>query len=941
MELGAFDFPAFFDAIHGYAPFPWQRRLVERLDDTNEWPDVLDLPTGSGKTAALDAAVFHLALRADKPAEAALRVALVVDRRLVVDDAHARATKIACELENPSKHPVLEEVARRLRRLAGEKAPPLIARRLRGGAPLEYDWARTPTQPTILCSTVDQVGSRLLFRGYGVSDRMKPVHAGLLGTDTLVLLDEAHLSEPFRETMEAVREFGGAGIKTVVLSATPGARPKRPLGLDKDDCADPTLKARLGARKPVRLRAVRGKAEETLAEEARGIAKRLRASGTVKPAVGVVVNRVALARAVFGRLEGDDDVDTILMIGRSRGVGRDDIVKRLEPFRTGKEQRRAAARPLFLVATQCLEVGVDLDLDGLVAQAASADALRQRFGRLNRAGRDIRSEGIIVAVAGDVAKRADDPVYGDRIRKTWEVLNEVAGKSGSVDFGIDALDPRLCDAGLAAPRAAAPVLMPAYLHLWSQTWPRPAADPEIGLFLHGAERASANVSVIWRGDVTNNDRHEHRSLTESMQLVSPRAAEAIEVPLWAARAWLRRARGALDDFSDAPEKPAEEGDGDRRGDHERDAFRWAGADDSHTRWIRPGELRPGDVIVVPCTDGGCDNFGWKPDSDESVEDVADRAAEPWRGRRWAVRVASDIRGWDGVKPLLQDENLGGLELVERLLDVLPRDTENGSDKDNGGAGRGRSVRQSLELLRRARGWRIGVYFPYAGGRGGGAVLVAERGIEDSPEPVTGAPATESDRHSMRSSKPVLLDNHGRRVARYACDFAKRVGLSDTIARDVWLAALLHDSGKADPRFQCLLSGGNIWNRPDGPPLAKSGRLSAKGAWERAGLPKGWRHEALSVQIVQTHSRLADACDPGLVLWLIGVHHGFGRPFFDFVDPQWEGAAGPHAPAFSFDGADWPQLFEALKRRYGIWRLAHLEAVLRLADHRASEEEDSL
>ena len=151
---------------------------MEGLAECDAWPDVLDLPTGVGKTAALDAAVFHLALRADMPSKAALRIAFVVDRRLVVDDAFTRAERIANALCDPLSEvadgrDIVGEVARRLRQLAGDGAPPLVARRLRGGAPLEPDWARTPTQPTILCSTVDQVGSRLLFRGYGVSDRMK------------------------------------------------------------------------------------------------------------------------------------------------------------------------------------------------------------------------------------------------------------------------------------------------------------------------------------------------------------------------------------------------------------------------------------------------------------------------------------------------------------------------------------------------------------------------------------------------------------------------------------------------------------------------------------------------------------------------------------------------------------------------------------------------
>ena len=465
---------------------------------------MLDLPTGAGKTAAMDAAVFHLALRADAPGKAALRIALVVDRRIVVDDAYTRAKKIASELCCA----LCDDVE-------ADEAVREVARRLRGGAPLENDWARTPTQPTILCSTVDQIGSRLLFRGYGVSDRMKPVHAGLLGTDSLILLDEAHLSEPFRQTLAAVRHIGRVGVRGVrraLLSATPGSEAKRPLRLSPSDRAHPVLKERLEARKPVTLNMVRGKPEaiaKDFAEAARTMAERLRENGVSAPAVGVVVNRVALARDVFNALKAEAGVDAMLMIGRSRDVGRNRIVEKLAPFRTGA-QDRPQAEPLFVVATQCLEVGVDLDLDGLVTQAASLDALRQRFGRLNRAGRQIPAKGAILACAEDIAKKAGDPVYGDRIRLTWEALQGIAEGGTTVDFGVDALPRRLEEAGidqngLAAKRSDAPVVMPAYLDLWSQTTPRPATDPEVGLFLHGAERIAAGVSLVWRGDVAEDD----------------------------------------------------------------------------------------------------------------------------------------------------------------------------------------------------------------------------------------------------------------------------------------------------------------------------------------------------------------------------------------------------------------------------------------------------
>ena len=192
------DFEAFFKALWGYEPFPWQSALMRRVVEKG-WPETLDVPTSSGKTSAIDIALYHLALDAvgsKTPGDrkAPLRIIFTIDRRLVVDDAYERARNIRDRLVQAPPGTILAEVAESLRAISGSKSEPLKVLRLRGGVPRERVFIDNPLQPAVILSTVDQVGSRLLFRGYGISPNMRPVHAALMGMDSLIILDEAHLS---------------------------------------------------------------------------------------------------------------------------------------------------------------------------------------------------------------------------------------------------------------------------------------------------------------------------------------------------------------------------------------------------------------------------------------------------------------------------------------------------------------------------------------------------------------------------------------------------------------------------------------------------------------------------------------------------------------------------------------------------------------------------
>lgn len=114
------------------------------------------------------------------------RLVYVVDRRAVVDQATEEATRLREFVEaNLSMKAGLS---------LGSKMLPVST--LRGQLVDNREWLEEPSLPAIIVGTVDMIGSRLLFEGYRVSRKMRPYHAGLLGADTLVVLDEAHLVPP-------------------------------------------------------------------------------------------------------------------------------------------------------------------------------------------------------------------------------------------------------------------------------------------------------------------------------------------------------------------------------------------------------------------------------------------------------------------------------------------------------------------------------------------------------------------------------------------------------------------------------------------------------------------------------------------------------------------------------------------------------------------------
>lgn len=990
------DFPAFFQALHGREPYPWQCRLAERVV-SGSWPQAIDLPTGSGKTSCLDIAVFALACQSSLPKEkrtAPRRIFFCVNRRVIVDEAYQRAVKIAQKVaEAEGKNDVLGRVATALRKLSTlrpDSAPPLDVLELRGGIYRDNRWARSVTQPTIICTTIDQLGSRLLFRGYGVSASAAPIQAALVAYDSLVLLDEAHISRPFLQTLDYLKRYldpekwaeQPIGVKPMIfipMTATPpeGVSSSEVVRLEADDRNHPSLKPRLTASKKVRLLKVADVVRASV-DEAMSLA-------SDRPtAVGIIVNRVATAKEIYEKLRDANadkpEIVVELVIGSMRPIDRDRQADRLRQL-VGPDRPQKSEKTSFVVATQCLEVGADYDFDALVTECASLDALRQRFGRLNRGGRPIDAKAVILVHEKDVEeesklddKKPLDPIYGNALARTWNWLwenpevvalaaestntkkrgkKQSASEARIIDFGIDAFNALLLQrygengripANLLAPSATkdAPVMLPAYVDCWCQTSPRPAPDPDVSLFIHGSEAGEPDVQVCWRADLIEDEHINRSDWPDIVALLPPTSSECMSVPISRVRKWLAgKADPTESDLLGAKESGDKEKQEPVSNQLRPTGVLWRGLQESRLLQS-PDDLRPGDTLVLPASAGGWDALGHIPDATAETVDVAETAFQSARDRA-AVRVHPTL------KPRLPESVSDAItEFFNRLNDPEAEPT----------------TAELRDLLRPIAERLLGTsrflldYYPDERG----VVLKSRERLNRShwwipPETDEG----DDDRSRTVREQPISLQDHTRHVHDETVRTVDALPLEE-LKQAFCQAANWHDLGKADERFQAMLrrtDRTDAWllTGLDTALLAKSDGLPQtpaqhRQARERAGLPEGFRHEMLSVQIVEQTELRKQAAEShlDLILHLIASHHGYARPFAPVViDEECPEVSVNNVTLTSEQRRACPphridsgiaERFWELTCRYGWWGLAYLEAVLRLADQQASADEDA-
>lgn len=908
------DFPLFYRALNGRDPFPWQSRLARQVAETGNWSDEIGVPTGLGKTACLDIAIWWLASQAHLlPIErtAPTRIWWVVNRRLLVDSTFEHAQRIRKRLVNSrncssggsgNSEQAIAAVAQRLCSLsARESAVPLEVIQLRGGVargrPVD------PSQPVVLLSTVPMYGSRLLFRGYGTSASMRPVDAALAGTDSLVLLDEAHLARHLPKLLRDLAEC--APVRSCVLSpmrarptlvsltATGDASGSTRFDLEREDRTHHEVRKRLEAAKLMEIRRFdKGDLPKLLAEATRELMRESR-----QPAAFLVfANQPKTARAVFDRLKNQGGSEAaahvVLLTGRTREVEAERIRERVLDDKRGMAASRnrslARDRHLVVIATQTLEVGADVDAEYLVTEACGVRALTQRLGRLNRLGRYPDARAIYIHLPSKIKGTDSEwPVYRTEPATVLERLEKACGKNAR----IINMSPNRISEVLGSPgddSGRAPEILPGLLWEWLKTTTPPEGEAPVEPYFSGIAGPAYAVALIWRVHVPEvGDRIWPR----------PRDVETVDVPI-------HEVREALNS----------------------DDVRRLASNGLTVESCRARDLRPGDQVILTADRGLLDEYGWNPDSTQPVFDMSLR-----------------------TRGLPLDE-----EALERLCGISVRGLirvalgEGAEDEEIEQSVRRQAVRQLVKAAKAVNapiGWSEDEWHAFMSGldhkvrapsKEVPRLVVRTGPIDNSVR------LDEFDEMSL-ASVAVDLVSHGQSVARLASKIAAGLGVSHELQEVLECAGELHDIGKADMRFQRWLDPSR---RHKGVLLAKSD--SPRHLWERdrqqAGWPRGGRHEALSARLAErwldNGSDWGDARLRKLLLHLVISHHGKGRPLVLPVEDPTVGTVREEIAGESYEVnaslrvADWgqPTRFRWLNREFGPWGLALLEAILRQADH---------
>jgi CRISPR-associated endonuclease/helicase Cas3 len=413
-SMSDIDLEKLFSDLAGNSPFPWQTALLREFI-AEKFPTSISIPTGLGKTSliALWLIACYIALREDR-SSFPRRLYFVINRRTVVDEATTFAARLLARIEAAETLELAEMKETLLTAAAFSEENCIGLSTLRGEFADNEEWRVDPSRPAITIGTIDKIGSKLLFAGYGDSAYTRPTAAALMGISSYVVYDEAHLEPAFSALLESIahfiaqeptpgqqRPFGS--FHFTELSATP--REGTGFSLTQEDQHNETVQQRIHARKTLTLIPDSDNLTATICAHALQFEDRAEK-------ILVYVNSPEDAFVVFDELNQKKNAHgrVALLTGTIRGFERDLLAEQDPNYRLFLQPDQAVTESIYLVSTSAGEVGADFDADHVTTEGTTLDALIQRLGRLNRRGRTTEARAIVVinakALADEQKKKA-------------------------------------------------------------------------------------------------------------------------------------------------------------------------------------------------------------------------------------------------------------------------------------------------------------------------------------------------------------------------------------------------------------------------------------------------------------------------------------------------------------------------------------------------------
>lgn len=922
-------FADFFRATTGFKPYDWQKHVAE-----TGFPGLLPVPTGLGKT---EGAVLAWSWR------------LLEGKKNDGGEKEPRHLVYCLPMRTLVRQTV-DRLERYFKRYFQKLEPAIAVYQLMGGE-IDEEWVERPEDFWVLVGTQDQLLSRALNRGYAMSRFQWPVQFGLLNNDCRWIIDEVQLMGPGLWTTAQLDWMRQKRFPTVFpcpttwMSATIGSsfletkdRKSGGLTIDSlppntiDGDQSPEIQRRRTARRRIEkwppsaiVRKPGEKPDDAFWRAFSEEVEKKHLPGTLSL---VICNTVEAARSIFESLSVGVG-EKILLTSRFRRKDRDLQEKKLLEFeekRKREQRERGGAsgeigKPLpnhpglICVSTQVVEAGVDVSAHHLWSEIAPWPSVIQRLGRLNRDGRDPGAQAWFWECPRNPSKGKQEkvgPYDREDVERSKKLLEAVIAlqTGGPLRFAEilkelalqhheefqNALQPR-----------PEPLPRAFDVHsLFSTERDLHGGFTDVSSFVRGGD-PDADLTVVWREWEGDGMRPPPSGDALKGPPLDP-ASEGCPVPFFRLRETLKETRKA--------------------------AWIW---EEEKDRWekIQPGDLRPGMVVMLHRKAGGySQRLGWTGEPRDQLQEVS--PAGP--GRSLGGDERTEMGSWVSLDVHLCDAKTQAEGLCQKL--EIPDPLKEAVIPAAALHDLGKTHPQWQNALPGIPG------VPTGTGRGPWAKCPYALEVE-----ADGDGWEQQIENEVRALRPNALllrkepfSDHGKEGVRlcWAVDFRLKPEEIDRLCK-------------------------------------------SKGVRRARNLPfrPGMRHEAASALAMWHRYRAGSACYPALAVYLAAAHHGKVRTVFRSLTDAADDAFGvPAAPdAIGGKGQRWPLDFSVAKdgaegqwtdrgfeiedsgwtglvadllgpwreedeasadvvpkdepRTLGPFRLAYLEALVRVADWRAS------